>query len=89
MQFKLKPDQAEILKSCMKVHEAANKTLQTALNHHSEVMIKNQDVSDEQWGILQEEHGLDFNTHDWMFTEIDGVPYVISQNRQEQTDGED
>lgn len=87
MQFKITPEQGTVLGSCLKVHEAVNKTLQTALNHHSEVMIKNQDVSDEMWGDIQKEHGLDFNTHDWCFTQIGDDFYVISQDRQEQTDG--
>jgi hypothetical protein len=89
MQFKLNEEQAKVLSSCIKVHDGANKTLQTALNHHTELMIKNEEISDEQWLEIANEHGLDLNTHDWMFTTIEGVPYVVSQNRQEQTNGED
>jgi hypothetical protein len=87
MQFKISDEQAEVLSTCIKVHEAANKTLQTALNHHSDVMIRNQAISDDQWAAIAEEFGLDLNTHDWIFTVIKGVPYVISQNRQEQANG--
>ena len=89
MQFKLNENQSAVLTSCIKVSDAANRTLQVALNHHSELMIKNEEVSDEQWNIIADEHGLDLNTHDWMFTMIEGVPYVVSQNRQEQVNGED
>ena len=78
MKFEIDQKHADILKTCISKHTAANKTMQEALKFHSVVMEENQLVSDEMWRIFEQDFELDM-TLDWLFTEIANVPYIVSQ----------
>jgi len=81
MKFEIDQEKAEILKSCMAKHAAENKTLNVALKRHADMMQDLTVISDEIWQIFEKDFDLDMSL-DWAFTEIDGVPCIISQKAQ-------
>lgn len=83
MKFEITPEQAEEMKKCIEIYHAASKTLHDAMAYHTMLMRENEQRSDAVWDEVIKEHGLDMNTHDWMFQELNGVPYVIGQARSE------
>jgi len=80
MKIEIPRELGDILREASAKVNAANRTLEVAMNNHSTIMENIQPVVDEVWLKLEADLALDIQNHNWVYRELDGKPYVVTYN---------